>query len=236
MLDPCVQNGVDGGGGHVQPCSVCPHFRPCILTPCSLHGTCPERKTRSELEEDEDIAQTEITAENVPYAGSCRAESPPGSAQHALQRVSSVRLYLRARRPKRPRPSEISISSSCLPCCSWSARHVAALRLRVAHWLPGWVRVSAWLVAACMLLSCIQLRLASRNAVAFAQWPVGHRSSLLSSSLFISRVLVWERAYSGVTVKRAVPLAVGAHAELTSALFDLVPVFQFFFVRDTAGF
>lgn len=87
-----------------------------------------------------------------------------------------------------------------------------------------------------MLLSCIQLRLASRNAVAFAQWPVGHRSSLLSSSLFISRVLVWERAYSGVTVKRAVPLAVGAHAELTSALFDLVPVFQFFFVRDTAGF
>jgi hypothetical protein len=44
--------------------------------PHPLHETCPERKTRSELEEDEDIAQTEITAENVPYAGSCRAESP----------------------------------------------------------------------------------------------------------------------------------------------------------------
>lgn len=101
---------------------------------------------------------------------------------------------------------------------------------RVAHWLPGWVRVSAWLVAACMLLSCIQLRLASRNAVAFAQWPLASGSPTHRSSLLLSRVLAWERAYSGVTVTRAVPLAVGRRA-LTSALFDLVPVFYFIFQR-----
>lgn len=214
----------------IQPCSVCPHFRPCILTPCSLHGTCPERKTRSELEEDEDIAQTEITAENVPYAGSCRAESPPGSAQHALQRVSSVRLYLRARRPKRPRPSEISISSPCLPCWSWSARHVAAPARRS---LAPRVGPGVCLVGRRMHVAALYPA-PSRKSQCSSVCPVasGSGSPFLSSVIpctGLGASLQWGYSYeSGAVARRA-------HSELTSALFDLVAVFLFF-VRDTAGF